>query len=655
MISTVRTLKERKIVQKFACQGCGGILQSSLEDKLVLCPHCNNTCRIPTEIGPGTAIDDFLIQEIIGQGGMGIVYLAYQFSLDRHVALKILHQQIIDDPVLQEDLIREARTVASLNHPNIVQAYKVGIEEEILFFAMEWVEGVELNKVLADQGPLSEGQAIKIAIDTAEALTYAWEKKQLVHRDIKPENIMIAGDGNCKIMDLGLSKTKEQKDDDPDLISGTPQYMSPEQIRGDGVDIRTDFYCLGATLFYLVSGNYVFQSDNLQQMLNKHLTEVPERLRDFIPDISVGFSEIVDRLLRKKPEERYQTGRELIDALEKVGNSGSGKIRVNPNKIKRVNLLESQKNILEKKIETKFYLILASIVASLLCIGGAAVMIVKSSSTPGNSFSVNERVNQTTANFEHSNGPLKNIEAISLVELWSPLSLRPATWVDARNIESVKLEEGKVVEWEDQSGNENHFTSQPAKRPVYVEGRYVTNTELSSMVAHNCTNGEQPVTIYCVLDKVPAKSSFFGTFYSYGSVVRWKRLLAGIANNGNGFFSVRPGTTTTFDKFGNIIGNTVITAIKYDGTLNKNYSISASVNGESFLEADRIKVTNPWSRNEYMILFGETLNIRINEYIVFSRLLTDSECQQLEGYLAHKWGLREKLPIWHPYREKQLN
>lgn len=209
-------------MKKFQCSHCGGILMSSYEDEIVICGHCENQCEVPTEIGPGLVIDDFLIQDLLGSGGMGNVYVAYQFSLDRQVALKILHSEFVENPKFQEDFIREARSVASLNHVNIIQAYKVGVEEGILYFAMELVEGLDLSSVLKREGSIIELYGIDIALDTTNALGYAWERSRLVHRDIKPENIMVASDGTCKVMDLGLSQRAGDNYDDEDQISGTP-------------------------------------------------------------------------------------------------------------------------------------------------------------------------------------------------------------------------------------------------------------------------------------------------------------------------------------------------------------------------------------------------------------------------------------------------
>ena len=234
---------------KFQCHECHGIVATDFDDELVMCGHCGATCQVPKGFGPGVVIDDFAILQLIGQGGMGDVYLAHQFSLDREVALKILKAKFLEDPKFSEEFIQEARAVASLNHPNIIRAYKVGFDQDKLFFAMEMVEGQNLN-----------------------ALGYAWDTSRLIHRDIKPDNIMISSDGVAKVMDLGLSRRAGDVYDDGDIISGTPQYISPEQIIGGDADIRIDPYCLEASLYQLLSGRCPFEG-NLQEIVRKHVQE----------------------------------------------------------------------------------------------------------------------------------------------------------------------------------------------------------------------------------------------------------------------------------------------------------------------------------------------------------------------------------------------
>ncbi|MCM8533528.1 MAG: serine/threonine protein kinase, partial [Lentisphaeraceae bacterium] len=201
---------------KFQCQNCQGVVETDFDDEYVSCGHCSSVCHVPKTVEAGVVIDDFTILHLLGQGGMGDVYLAHQFSLDRKVALKILKEDISLNEKFKKDFIKEARSVASLNHPKIVQAFKVGEEDGKLFFAMECIEGDNLQDMLKAEGALEELMVLKAARDVAEALGYAWDNRKLVHRDIKPENIMLALDGSCKVMDLGLSCNAGYFDDDGD-------------------------------------------------------------------------------------------------------------------------------------------------------------------------------------------------------------------------------------------------------------------------------------------------------------------------------------------------------------------------------------------------------------------------------------------------------
>ena len=316
---------------KFQCEHCHGVVATEYDDEMVLCGHCETACRVPREFGPGIVIDDFVLVSLAGQGGMGDVYLAHQFSLDRTVALKILKEQFARDVKFMEEFVREARSVASLNHPNIIQAYKVGEDYGYFFFAMEYVEGRTLSQIMKDSGVLDPAIGIEVAIEMANALGYAWDQCQLVHRDIKPENIMVTSDGTSKLMDMGLSRKAEDTVDDSDVISGTPQYISPEQIVGNEMDIRGDFYSLGATLYHLLTGRFVFEG-TLDQMIHKHVSELPVPARKVNPDIPKELSKILSKLLGKLPEDRYQTAKELEKdllnaqrALEGGGNTNKKK------------------------------------------------------------------------------------------------------------------------------------------------------------------------------------------------------------------------------------------------------------------------------------------------------------------------------------------
>lgn len=316
---------------KFICKLCNGIVILESEVDITTCGLCGAQCNVPAFMSEGVVIDDFLIEKKIGQGGMGEVFLAHQFSLDRKVALKILNERISQNTTFRNQLINEARSVASLNHPNIIQAYKVGFEENrTLFFAMQFIEGRTLQDLLEEKGKLDELETLNYTLEIVSAIGYAWNKRKLVHRDIKPENIMISDEEKLtKLMDLGLSCIADKSEND-DKISGTPQFISPEQIMGNEIDFRADLYSLGATVYYLLTGKFPF-TGSLEEMLKKHLSENPENIKEVNPEISELTSKIVHKLLEKEPDNRYQSTDLLINDLNSVIESLKSKMEVPTN------------------------------------------------------------------------------------------------------------------------------------------------------------------------------------------------------------------------------------------------------------------------------------------------------------------------------------
>jgi serine/threonine-protein kinase len=259
----------------------------------------------------------------IGQGGMGAVFRARQKSLDRIVALKIMPPSIAKDAEYLERFQREARASARLSHPHIVQGIDVGQDPAtgLWYFAMELVDGPSLKQVLQEQKVVPEERALQIAAQAAEALE-GIAKHGMVHRDIKPDNILLTPDGEVKVADLGLAKRLA---DDSSITQsgntvGTPHYMAPEQVRGrmDLVDIRSDIYALGATLFHLVTGRPPFDGETSAVIMSRHLTEPAPKANRVNPEVSEGCALLIERMMQKKPEQRIQTPAELLKQIEKV-------------------------------------------------------------------------------------------------------------------------------------------------------------------------------------------------------------------------------------------------------------------------------------------------------------------------------------------------
>ncbi|MGD0089197.1 MAG: protein kinase [Planctomycetota bacterium] len=281
----------------------------------------------PAAASPHTArlseIGGFEILEKIGQGGMGAVFKARQKSLDRVVALKVLPPSVAKNTLFIERFQREARASARFNHPHIVQGIDVGKDPPtgLWYFAMEYVDGPSLKQVLAQQKIMPEARALALVRQVAQALECI-AANGMVHRDIKPDNILLTKHGEAKLADLGLAK---QAHDDASITQsgtsvGTPHYMSPEQVRGlaHEIDIRSDLYALGATLFHLVTGRAPYTGESSVVIMSKHLTEPPPNARAANPQVSESCSRLIEWLMQKKKEQRVQTPAELLEQLDKL-------------------------------------------------------------------------------------------------------------------------------------------------------------------------------------------------------------------------------------------------------------------------------------------------------------------------------------------------
>ncbi len=271
--------------------------------------------------GVHSQVAGYKIVQKIGQGAMGAVFKAQQISMDRTVALKILAPHYAQNERFVERFFREARAVAKLNHPNIIQGIDVGVSNGVHYFAMEYIDGPTVGQLLKRGGALDEKRSINVVLQIAQALDHA-HRLGLVHRDIKPENIMLTRAGVAKLCDLGLAKLSSKGDSnrtDPGASMGTPNYISPEQARGsDEVDIRADIYCLGATFYHMVVGEVPFPSENAAVAIAKHLTEEVAPPNERNPLVSRDVSYVIVRMMEKDAADRYQTPAELVADLEKV-------------------------------------------------------------------------------------------------------------------------------------------------------------------------------------------------------------------------------------------------------------------------------------------------------------------------------------------------
>src|SRR3954468_6443947 len=260
--------------------------------------------------------DDYEILDELGRGGMAIVFRAREKALDREVAIKVLPTRLGIDKEFVERFEHEARTSAKLEHPNIIPIYRVGRagpNGEVIYFVMKILRGQSLSAVLKERRKLDAHEVRKILMETASALNYA-AKQSVVHRDIKPDNIMLDSEGRCVITDFGIAKAPGGQQTTAGTSLGTPRYMSPEHAMGLPLDGRSDMYSLGVVAYLALFGNPPFEADEPFAVLYKHIQEpVPEPTLD--SDEARELYPIVARMLAKKPEDRFQTGNDLIAAL----------------------------------------------------------------------------------------------------------------------------------------------------------------------------------------------------------------------------------------------------------------------------------------------------------------------------------------------------
>ncbi|WP_165232453.1 protein kinase domain-containing protein [Aquisphaera insulae] len=268
----------------------------------------------------GVTLGDFQIQRLLGKGGMGQVYLANQVSLNRPVALKVLHRRFLSNPAYLRRFEAEATAVAKLNHPNIVHVYTLDSVDRVRYIAMEFVEGTNLRDYIARKGALDLAQAISIMRQSGLAIGAAGEVG-LIHRDVKPENILLTKKGRVKVADFGLCRDLEADSmhvTQPGTTMGTPLYMSPEQAQGKRLDHRSDLYSLGVTFYHMLTGEPPFRADSAVALAMKHVSEAPVGMRLRRPEILEDLERLVLKLMAKSPDDRYQSAAEMLADLSRI-------------------------------------------------------------------------------------------------------------------------------------------------------------------------------------------------------------------------------------------------------------------------------------------------------------------------------------------------
>lgn len=312
------------------------VCSNDVFDEARFCPSCG--AEQPKAGPAGGEGDDpligrviarnFKIESLLGVGGMGKVYKARQLSLDKAVVIKILHNQFRDDPQLVQRFQREARAASRLNHPNSIQVIDFGQDEsDVLYMAIEYLEGRDLFNVLQEQGPFSDERLARVMIQVCSALAEAHDQ-HVIHRDLKPENIMVEDRRGqkdyVKVLDFGIAKIQDPQASEGQaltqagMVCGTPEFMSPEQARGLSLDARSDLYALGVVSFQLATGELPFHADTPIGIVTKHILEEPPSPREKRPAISVAMDALILKAMAKDPAERFQSAIEMGEAFEAV-------------------------------------------------------------------------------------------------------------------------------------------------------------------------------------------------------------------------------------------------------------------------------------------------------------------------------------------------
>jgi len=270
---------------------------------------------VPLELA-GATVGRFRIEAKLGQGGMGVVYLAREVRLDRPVALKLLPPRLAAEPAPRERFLREARLAAKLSHPNIIPIHAVDEVADYVFFAMAYVEGETLTERVRNRGPLPPGDATRLLREVAWALAYA-HAQGVIHRDVKPDNIMLeAGSGRALVADFGIAaQVSGAAGVDGGDVIGTPEFMSPEQALGEKVDAKSDLYSLGIVGYFILTGRLPFTGKKPTEVLAKQVTEAARPVTTVADGTPRRLAQTIDKCLAKEKDERPESAAALAEQM----------------------------------------------------------------------------------------------------------------------------------------------------------------------------------------------------------------------------------------------------------------------------------------------------------------------------------------------------
>ena len=293
------------------CWICGAALDAGGYEPLVrvVCRNCGQKNLLQR------TFDHFVPVETLGAGGMGTVYKARDTQLERFVALKLLHKDLSGVADNDAQLQQEARVAASVNHPNVVQIFSLGMDHGQFYVVMELIDNGSLDDLIESQGRVPEHQMLDIGIQIARGLRAA-HRKGLIHRDVKPANILFVDEQAAKIGDFGLAAFATQDPHSDSVIWGTPPYVAPERLCNQPEDVRSDIYSLGATLFHAVAGKPPIDTSTNSATELRELKQHPAELRSIAPDVSTPTARVLQRMIAPDPKQRFSFYDELLAELD---------------------------------------------------------------------------------------------------------------------------------------------------------------------------------------------------------------------------------------------------------------------------------------------------------------------------------------------------
>jgi serine/threonine protein kinase len=308
------------------------------------------------------SIKGYEIYGKLGEGGLGVVLKAKQTSMNRLVALKILHKRWLDDEEFKQRFLVEARLVGKLSHQNLIKVYDVGREEWKLYFSMEYVEGETIEQIIERDGEMGVAESVDLTIQVLRAIKYI-SRFDIVHCDIKPSNVMVTSDGVAKLGDFGFVKSNiEVEVTEEGSVLGTPDYISPEQAMGKDVDWRSDIYSLGITLYHMLARRPPFDG-TVSTIMRSHIRDDLPNLREANPDVPETLLKVIKNMTAKSPKDRYPDIQELFEDLEAIKLKEKNKV-VGTGEMRQTELAEllrmekdktreRQREVLEMQVQLK--------------------------------------------------------------------------------------------------------------------------------------------------------------------------------------------------------------------------------------------------------------------------------------------------------------